>query len=115
MLLYHLPEGHCYRVLMMRRNPEEVVASQQRMLQRRGETGADLSPQKLMEVFGRQMEKLLQWLDQQPHFDLLQVDYADVVADPLREARRIVAWLGAPLDVNAMAAAVDPALYRQRR
>ena len=37
-LLTHLPPSHSYQVIFMRRKMEEVLASQQEMLRRRGKT-----------------------------------------------------------------------------
>ena len=48
-----------------------------------------------------------------PRFARL-VEHAAILARPLEEARRIAGFVGAGLDVQAMAAAVDPALYRNR-
>src|SRR5690606_2591650 len=48
------------------------------------------------------------------HLERLDVRYADVVADPRREAERMNAFLGGRLDVEKMVEAVDPQLYRNR-
>src|SRR5262245_12033356 len=37
LLLYHLPPGFEYRVVFMRRNLDEILRSQEKMLNRRGE------------------------------------------------------------------------------
>jgi hypothetical protein len=49
------------------------------------------------------------------NFETLYLGYRDVLADPLREARRINEFLGGRLDVEKMVAVVDPALYRNRK
>ncbi len=114
MLLKDLPAAHEYRVLFMRRDLVEVVGSQQAMLARRGEPGAPVPRQEMAAIFERQLEKTDQWLAAQPNFRRLDVDYLGVVTNPQNEARRVSDFLGLPLDVAAMTAAVDPALYRQR-
>jgi len=114
MLLYDLPEDYSYRVLLMKRNLEEVLASQQTMLARRGEQGAELAPQKMAEVFAGQLDKLDRWLAGQTNFRVLPVDYQRVIADPLTAAQRVDEFLGNRLDVSAMALVVDPLLYHQR-
>jgi hypothetical protein len=43
------------------------------------------------------------------------VEYGEVLANPVAEARRINRFLGNALDVEQMAGVVDPSLYRQRR
>lgn len=114
MLLKDLPAKYEYRVIFMRRDLAEVVGSQQAMLARRGEPGAPVPSQEMAAVFARQLEKTDQWLATQANFRLLDVAYRNVIADPHNEALRISQFLELPLDVGAMTAAVDPALYRQR-
>lgn len=114
-LLRQLPPGFEYRVLWMRRRLDEVIASQERMLARRGAPAeGGLSRERLAEVFAAQLAETEAWLAQQSSFRLLALDYGEVVADPQPAARAIDALLGGGLDCEAMAGAVDPRLYRQR-
>jgi len=115
MLLYDLPADFEYRVLFMRRNLAEVVASQQAMLARRAEKGASVSADQMVGVFQRQLEKADDWLAEQPNFEVLDVDYHQVVSDPQSEAAKIAEFLGTGLDEAKMAAAVDAKLYRNRQ
>jgi len=114
MLLADLPATHEYRVIFMQRDYPEVLASQQVMLDRRGEKGADISTDKLTEIFDRQLMKTKDWLAAQPNFDVLYLDYPRVVDEPLPHANQIREFLARPLDARAMAGVVDPDLYRQR-
>ncbi len=114
-LLRQLPPGFEYRVLWMRRRLGEVIASQERMLARRGAPAdAALSRERLAAVFAAQLAETEAWLAQQPSFRVLALAYTEVVADPQRAARAIDAFLGGGLDREAMAGAVDPLLVRQR-
>jgi len=114
-LLRQLPQGFEYRVLWMRRRLGDVIASQERMLARRGAPAdAALSRERLAAVFAAQLAETEAWLAQQPSFRVLALDYTEVVADPQRAARAIDAFLGGGLDREAMAAAVDPLRVRQR-
>lgn len=114
MLLKDLPPEHQYRVIFMRRDLGEVVGSQQAMLARRGEPGAQLAKHEMAAIFARQLEKTDEWLQLQPNFQVLDVGYREVVRDPRGEGQHVCKFLALPLDIDAMAAAVDPALYRQR-
>lgn len=114
-LLRQLPPGFEYRVLWMRRRLDEVIASQERMLARRGAPAeGGLSRERLAEVFAAQLAETEAWLAQQPSFRVLALDFGEVVADPQPAARAIDALLGGGLDRQAMAGAVDPRLHRQR-
>ena len=113
-LLYDLPTDYHFRVIFMQRSLDEVIRSQQIMLQRRGERGAGLASQQMAEVFQRQLEKMDDWLADQPNFEKLDVRFQDVIRDSSAEAARVQQFVLQDLDVVAMAEAVDPTLFRQR-
>ena len=48
------------------------------------------------------------------NIESIDVDYREAVADPREQAARVAAFLELDLDVDRMAGAVDPALYRNR-
>jgi hypothetical protein len=114
-LLPHLPPGYVYRVVFTHRDPHEVLASQRAMLDATGHRGADLPPERLAEVFARQVRNTLDWAARQPHVSLLEVQHRELIHDPAGQAKRINRFLGGALDESAMAAVVDPSLYRQRQ
>lgn len=114
-LLKHLPETHSYRVLFMRRNMEEILASQRQMLIRRGRDPDAVDEEQLSRLFTKHVAEVRAWLATRPNFRCLDVDYNAMLDDPMPQLRRIRAFLGVPLDLAAMAAEVDPTLYRQRR
>jgi hypothetical protein len=113
LLLYDLPADRAYRVVLMRRDLREVVASQRVMLRRRGQPGAALSDEQLAATFAAQMRQVEGWLARQTHFRFLPAPYAEVVARPAEWAVRVNGFLGGGLDTMAMAAAVEGSLYRQ--
>lgn len=114
-LLRHLPAGYEYRVLLMRRDLREVIASQDRMLAQRGDPPAGaLAPERLAAIFAAQQAELAAWLAAQRHLRALEVDFGALVADPAPAVAAIEAFLGGGLDGAAMRAAVDPRLYRNR-
>jgi hypothetical protein len=96
----------------MKRPIKEVLASQRVMLERQGKTGAD--DVMLEKIYLSQLAQVEAWLKQQPVFSVLSIDYQHVLKDSLEAAKEINTFLQATLDVEAMATAVDPALYRQR-
>jgi hypothetical protein len=114
-LVPSLPSGPRYRVLLVRRRLDEVLASQRVMLARRGAAPDDAEDARLLPVLAAQLAELERWLAGRPGIAWLGVDHAELLARPGRAAVRIDAFLGGGLDVAAMAACVDPALWRQRR
>lgn len=105
-----LPAG-AYRVVLVRRDLREVIASQDAML---GGSAAGLSAERLGAIFAAQLEELETWARERPQVRLLSLEHAGLLRDPLAAARALAGFLGGGLDVEAMAAAVDPALHRQR-
>jgi hypothetical protein len=113
--LTHLPEGYAYKVIFMRRKMEEVLASQRKMLIRRGEPAPRISDEEMAELFKRHLREVDTWLARQPHIEVIYVWYNEVLEDPMAPAERINQLLGNTLDVEKMVNVVDPTLYRQRR
>lgn len=111
LLLYELPPELHYRVLLMRRDLDEVLRSQQEMLSP-GST-APVSSELRMH-FERHLAYVSEWLKGQPRMPLLEIDYRTVIDRPREVAVSVAQFLERDLDVDAMASVVDPALYRQR-
>lgn len=114
LLLRHLAlDGDLrYRIVFMQRPLGEVLASQRAMLVRDGKKAVD--PALVQRAFETQLAELGPWLAGQPRIGVLRVDYHAVLQNPAVEAQRVQAFLGRPLDVQAMAACVDPSLHRER-
>ena len=113
-LLDQLPPENNYDVIYVNRQIGEVVASQNKMLERRGESVGEASTRETAEMLSRHSTKVKGWLKRQKHFRVLEVDYAVVVQSPAEEARRVSDFLEGTLDCGKMAAVVDPSLYRNR-
>ncbi len=101
-----------YRIVFMQRPMAEVLASQRAMLQREGKAGADAAI--LTKAFESQLAQLDIWLAAQAQVTVLRVPYHQVLSEPQAVADAVSGFLGLTLDTAAMAAAVDPALHRQR-
>jgi hypothetical protein len=113
-LLKELPTDNNYRVVFMRRNLHEVLASQAKMLDRRGE-GNDTSDEQMIEVFESHLWRTDYFFRRSaPHMERLELHYHEVVADPRGAAEAMSSFLGGGLDVDEMVAAVDRQLYRNR-
>jgi hypothetical protein len=113
-LLPALPRDRAYRVILMRRDLREVVASQHAMLERLRGGEEVLGPDRMIRIFEAQLREVEVWAAETPGCRLLHVDYAALVADPAPSARALAAFLDGGLDLAAMRAAVDPGLYHQR-
>ena len=114
-LLTHLPPHMSYRIVFMERDLEEVFASQRDMLRAQGDAAASQEAARLIPAFAAELRVVRDWLARQPGMSVLAVPYAEVVRAPLTWSHEVSQFLGPGLDEAAMAAAVDPSLYRHRR
>jgi hypothetical protein len=112
-LLRSLPPTFNYKVVFIRRDIEEILASQRKMLARRGEA-EETAPERMRALFADDLWRAGYQLKHRPEFESIELHYSAVLARPLEEARRLAAFLGGGVDAEAMAAAVDPQLYRNR-
>jgi hypothetical protein len=112
-LLKDLPESNRYRVVFMRRHLDEVLASQNKMLQHRGEK-SETPDDKMKAIYEDHLKQVFALLEKKPNFEVLFVDYTGVLEDPRGQAERIRDFVGLPLDAEKMAGVADKALYRNR-
>jgi hypothetical protein len=114
-LLPGLPSSHFYKVIFMQRHLDEVILSQNKMLQRRGEPVDESSDERMRGTLEKHLVRTKLWIDGQLNFAVVDVPYREVIADPRRQAERVRNFLAVDLDVENMASAVDAGLYRNRR
>lgn len=113
-LLAHLPPGPEYAVLFMRRDLDEVLASQAKMMERRGEPQT-VPDDEMKWYFEKHLRRVESLLEERADTRVLYLEHGEVIADPRRQAAAIASFLDLPLDLERMAAAVDRGLYRNRR
>ena len=113
-LLRWLPDSYNYRVILMDRDLDEVMASQNRMLAARGVPHDESGHERVKGLYRVLDEDTRRLLGTRRCFSTLIVEYGETVGRPEDTARRITRFLGAPLDVRRMTEAADPALYRNR-
>ena len=114
LLLTYLPESYDYQVIFMRRDLDEILASQNKMLEARGEaSGADDA--RLKALYVEHLAQVERFLVRRSCFSTLMLQYSDLVGNPAQEAGRVNTFLGGTLDATKMAGVADRALYRNRR
>ena len=112
-LVRSLPLDSRYRVILMRRDLGEVLASQRKMLERRGEQDG-AADDRMRELLEKDLWQASWWMkSHRGNFDWVDLHYHEVLADPERQARRVAELVGG-LDVRKMAEMVDPELDRNR-
>jgi predicted AlkP superfamily phosphohydrolase/phosphomutase/tetratricopeptide (TPR) repeat protein len=115
-LLAALPPGLACRVILAERDLDEVLDSQERMLVRRNQTLAATPErrQMLKDEYRRTLGSVKALLARRPGTQLLVIEHRDAISASLVTAEKVNRFLGGGFDVAKMAAAIDPALHRNR-
>jgi hypothetical protein len=112
--LYHLPAVRPYDVLFIERSLAEILASQRAMLGPTQDTATTGDEARLAALYESHVVHVKRWMATQPHMRTLFLEHRAVLENPAAAAEKIRTFLAIPIDLSAMAAAVAPALYRQR-
>lgn len=113
-LLPTLPPGFDYCILMMHRNPQAVLASQRKMLERNGKPMAPIPPERMLAAYASQMESVGNWVRAQPNMQILDVQFESLFTDAPAQVGAIARFCGGGLAGEKMLAVVDPLLFRNR-
>ena len=114
-LLKYLPINYEYKVIFMQRDINEILASQRKMMERRGEKDDNIPDEKMAEQYQFHLEQVDNWMKTQNNIKSMYVSYNDTLNNPRETAIRINAFLELKLDIDKMVDAVDLSLYRQRK
>jgi hypothetical protein len=112
MLLFDLPFDTRYKIVFMKRNMQEILASQRIMLDRRGEKGHD--PEEMARMYEKHLEEIEKWLRSQGNIEVLFVNYNEMLKNPRDIVPLINRFFSDALNTTGMIKIVDPSLYRQR-
>ena len=113
-LLKDLPEDNNYKVIFMRRHLEEVLASQTKMLDRRGEDD-ESEDERMTELYKNHLWRVGYMFKHRPHVEALEVEYTEALSSPREKAEQIRGFLDLDLDLEKMTGVVDKSLYRNRK
>jgi hypothetical protein len=113
-LLRYLPPKYDYKIIFLTRAMQEILASQRQMLRRNGKPADRVSDEQLSRLFERHLQQVAAWIEQQPHIDVLYVNYNEMLAEPKKHLGRLNQFLGNALNIEGLDHLVDEALYRQR-
>ncbi|VAX32116.1 hypothetical protein MNBD_NITROSPIRAE03-1245 [hydrothermal vent metagenome] len=114
MLLYDLPSDKNYRLIFMKRNLEEILLSQRKMLERNGAED-NIDDEEMRRLFSKHLEEIEGWLSGQQNLEVLYVDYNDMLKKPQENVRNLNGFLDNILDTDRMIKVVDASLYRNKK
>lgn len=115
-LLGALPPGLPCRIIFTERDLDEVLDSQERMLAHRKQDIVTTPERRrlLKNEYARTTVRVKAALARRPATQTLNVGYRDAIRNARAVAEKVNEFLGGCLDVEKMAASVDPGLHRNR-
>jgi hypothetical protein len=113
-LLKDLPDEHAYQIVFMRRDIDEVLASQNKMLVHRGEENT-ADDEIMAEAYRNHLASVRIMARKKANWSLVEIRYDEAIRDPAGVARKVNAFLGGRHDERRMVDAVDEKLYRNRK
>jgi hypothetical protein len=113
-LLLFLPQKFEYSIIYMERNIDEILRSQQKMLEKMGQNQIMNKPEILAQTFNQQTIRIKNWLSTQPNIRTLYVNYRNIIDDPAEMCTSVVDFIEDKLNMSDMVSAVDGSMYRQR-
>ena len=113
-LIKDLPDDNDYRVIFMRRDLDEVLASQNKMIHRLGTTDTTATEAAMKEAYRNDIVRTRLLCRDRPNFELIEIGYKPTIENPAATARSVNAFVGGHLNEAAMREAVDGSLYRNR-
>ena len=112
--LYDLPSTYRYKIIFMRRAMGEILASQNKMMERRGEKN-DIPDAEMSMIFDMQIKKAKAWLAEQDNIEAIYVNYNDLLKNPVEVFAPVSELLEGTLDTDNALTIVDANLYRNRK
>lgn len=113
-LLKDLPDENAYKIIFMRRDLGEVIASQNKMIKHRGEKD-DSDDKMMIDAYMNHLAAVRIMVRKRPNFEMVEIRYDTTVQDPKEAARQVNVFLGGKLDEAAMGQMVDADLYRNKK
>ncbi len=115
MLLFELPPDELYKVIFMRRTMGEILESQRKMLERKGQKPDKADDERMGKHFNKHLDKITNWIEEQKNIDVLYVNYNDFVESPHEQTELVNQFLDNKLNTDEAVKVVDKTLYRNRK
>lgn len=109
-LLKYLDDQYRYKIIFMKRDLNEIIQSQQKMIGK----NEDVFPLKLYNQFQKLIANVQVWNSKHPGVEILYVDYKQLLNNPKPLLDKIEKFIGIPLEKDKMESCIDKSLYRNR-
>ena len=112
-LLIYLPDEFQYRIILMQRNMQEILASQHKMLEHSHKQPA-ANDEKMAGLYTRHLQQVTSWLETKKNISFCPVSFNTLLTDPEQELVRLEEFFNGSLQGQVMLKAIDQTLYRRK-
>ena len=109
-----MPDNLKFRVVFMERNIDEILASQKKMLIRRGHTSNSSEDEEMKSIFTEHLLEIKSSIINKTNIELIYVNYNLLVTNPISEIDKINKFFKHKLDKNKLLEVIDLNQYRNR-
>jgi hypothetical protein len=113
-LLPYIPDGYNYQIYFMERNINEVINSQNKMLDRLEKSKSLIDNDSLKAVFVKQVDSVKRLLEGKINVKMINVSYNNLVKCDSAELESLIVFSGYRLEKKKILDTVNPKLYRER-
>lgn len=114
-LVSFLPSDFFYHILFMERNIDEIISSQEKMLERSNvKRNNPVNRDILKKTFLQHTERTKHWIEAQNNMRLVNVSYKGLVTNTCVEIEKINAKLSIMLNTETSLRVVAPELHREK-
>jgi hypothetical protein len=113
-LIKHLPDDHHYKIIFMMRDIDEIIASQRKMMIRRGEDPDIVPDSEMKELLRTYLKNLKIFVKNHPNMEVCYISYNDLMRDLDFTLYEIEEFFNGGLNTNKMREVIDFSLYRNR-
>lgn len=113
-LVHYLPLNFNYYVIVMKRKIDEIILSQNKMIDNLGSKKTQVDNNTLKNVFQNQLNKSVDYLSSNKSFNVFVVDYNELLSGNSKLIVDLNTELNLNLDTEKALRVINPALYRNR-
>lgn len=114
-LLQFLPMRYKYKIIFMERDIDEVITSQNTMLQNLGKLPQNTTHYSIEKSYRENNDKVKNWLADKPNMDVLFINYEDAIQNSDETITKINGFFDNKLKIENMQKVIDKTLQRSKK
>lgn len=114
-LLFHLPQDLSYKIIFMQRDLDEIIISQNKMLEREHKSVIEVSHADIRKYYLKHLSAVEHRLRKSENIEYIIVSFNELFINPVELVGQIGRFIGSPLEIEKMVKAIDPSLYRTHK